>query len=276
MNSSKINFFYFIPMKDNILILSRHGERIDRSNETQRSNKYDPELTKKGVSLSQNIGIQIANEFRSYINLNGIKLYSSPFTRALETVLSMRNEFSKIIPEKSEQELTIIKDLGEFNQKKEFPFDVYPTLLYYLNGKNEKETKLYDELIKNKMNENVKYNLKYVDYGKVKYPESQKYADKRYVYVLQKILKEFENKENTIINITAHGEVLYAMNKYLLGLIKQSAIKNGLNENDVKATWPDFLNSLNGNNQKYCNSLCYRVSPDGDVSYYGTIIPTNL
>lgn len=263
-------------MKDNILILTRHGERIDRSNETQRSNKYDPELTQKGIELSKNIGTQIAKEFQSYITSTGIKLYSSPFTRALETILSMRNEFSKIISEKSEQELTIIKDLGEFNQKKEFPFDVYPTLLYYLNGKSEKETKLYEELITNKMNKNVKYNLKYVDYGKVKYPESQKYADERYVFVLQKILKELENKENNLINITAHGEVLYAMNKYLLGLIKESAIKNGLKENDPKATWPEFLNTLDGDNQKYCNSLCYRITPEGDVSYYGTIIPTNL
>ena len=125
-------------MNDNILILCRHGERIDTSSEknNQKANEYDPELTEKGNELAKDIGIQIATKFRSYIDNNGIKLYSSPFTRTLESAISMRNSMQTIIKNKNNQELIVLNDIGEYNM---YSYDIYPITLYYLNGKRRKK-----------------------------------------------------------------------------------------------------------------------------------------
>ena len=44
-----------ILMTDNIIILCRHGERIDRTGKfnEQRTNEYDSELTRKGNESSK-------------------------------------------------------------------------------------------------------------------------------------------------------------------------------------------------------------------------------
>ena len=101
---------------DNIIIICRHSERIDCSNEreNQRSKRGDPELTFNGINLSKNLGQKILSEFKSYIAQNKIKLYVSPFTRTLETAITLRNEIQKN-SEKTNQELFITKNLGEVN-----------------------------------------------------------------------------------------------------------------------------------------------------------------
>ena len=250
----------------NIIILCRHGERIDCTNEyqNQRASEYDPELTKKGNELSKNIGIQIANKFKSYIDKNGIKLYCSPFTRTLETALSMRNEMDKIIPNKTNQELIIVKDLGEINF---YSYDIYPTLLYYLNGKKEKGTKLYEELIMDKIKKsNVKYDLKHIDYGEVLFPEGKKEADLRYINFLKKIMDEIKDKMVYLIIIVTHGEGVSACSKYLYNLIKVK---------DEKEKISGYFNKISGGNQKYCNSVCFKITKNGEVHYCCNILPNN-
>ena len=251
-------------MNDNVIILCRHGERIDCTNEyqNQRSNKYDPELTLKGNELSKNIGIQIATKFKSYIDNNDIKLYCSPFTRTLETALSMRNEMQKIIKNKNNQELIIVKDLGELNF---YSYDIYPTLLYYLNGKKEKETKLYKELIMDKITKSsIKYDLKHIDYGEVRFPEGKKEADLRYINFLKKLMDEIKDKSGYLIIIVTHGEGVSACGKYLHNLIK---------DKDEKSSY--YFKRINGDNQKYCNSICFKITKDGNISHFGNILPNN-
>ena len=254
-------------MDDNVIILCRHGERIDCSYEylNQRANEYDPELTQKGNELSKNIGIQIATKFKSYIDKNDIKLYCSPFTRTLETALSMRNEMQKIIQNnKTNQELRIVKDLGELNF---YSYDVYPTLLYYLNGKKEKQTKLYEELIMDKIKKsNIKYVLKHIDYGEVRFPEGRKEADLRYINSLKKIMDEIKDKIGYLIIIVTHGEGVSACSKYLYNLIK---------EKDLKENVSDYFTNINGDNQKYCNSVCFKIKKNGEISYCCKLLPNN-
>jgi len=258
-------------MNDNIIILCRHGERIDRTNHRneQRANKDDPELTQRGNDLAKNIGKKIATKFKSYIDKNDIKLYSSPFTRTLETALSMRNEMQKIITNKDRQELLIVRELGEWNLYK---IDIYPTILYYLNGKKQKETKLYEDIILNKTNQSIKYDIKYIDNGEVKYPEKREEADKRYINFLQKILNEIKGTTGNLVILVSHGEFVSACCRYLCSLIKKQIEKN-IKIKDIKNLWPDFLNIITGDNQKYCNSFCFKFDKNGNVSFYDTILP---
>ena len=59
---------------------------------------------------------------------------------------------------------------------------------------------------------------------------------------------------------------LLACCNYLCEIIKQKS------ENNNIKLWPDFLNKINGNNQKYCNAFCFKVNKTGDkISFYDEI-----
>ena len=99
-----------------ILIVMRHGERIDcpdnvNNDEKRQLNKNDPELTKRGIFQSKNIGEQILK--RLDINLSEINLFISPFTRTIMTSLNvikkLKEKFNSIIIN-----YYIIKDLSEY------------------------------------------------------------------------------------------------------------------------------------------------------------------
>ena len=246
----------------------RHGERIDSSNlqnNVQILPKYDPELTEKGNELAKDIGIQIATKFRAYIDNNGIKLYSSPFTRTLESAISMRNSMQTIIKNKNNQELIVLNDIGEYNM---YSYDIYPITLYYLNGKKEKETKLYEQLIINKIKKSdINYDIKSIDYGEVRFPESQEEAHLRYESVIKRLISEMKGKTGYLIILMTHGEGVCAAGKYLHSLIK---------DNNEKKKHEDYFNNITGYNQPFCNSLCFKLNKNSEVSYCCNIIPNNL
>lgn len=140
--------------EDNIIIICRHGERIDCSPErnNQKTKKGDPELTKNGINLSKYLGQRIYTEFKLYIEQNRIKLFVSPFTRTLETAITIRNEMQTNLS-KTNQDFYIVKNLGEVNF---YNFDLYPNILYYNTDSNHQ---IYQDLIIDKMTEgNIDYN----------------------------------------------------------------------------------------------------------------------
>ena len=247
---------------DNILIISRHSERIDCTKEryNQRSNRGDPELTNNGINLSKHLGQKIAFQFKSYIEDNKIKLYVSPFTRTLQTAIALRNEMQNDL-EKTTQELTVIQNLGELNF---YDFNLYHNVLYLNQDKTNKNKELFDELIQNKMTQgNINYQINYIYEGNIKYPETREEADERYVISLKKILEEIKNKERYLIIMVIHGEGVAACCRYLCDIIKQKSFENN------KKLFPDFLNIITGDNQKYCNSFCFRIDKTGEnISYY--------
>ena len=116
---------------DNIILICRHSERIDCTSErnNQRSKKGDPELTKSGIDLSKHLGQIFYKEFKSYIEHDKVRLYVSPFTRTLETAISLRNEM-QINLSKTNQEFIIDNNLGEVNF---YDFNLYPNILFYNN-----------------------------------------------------------------------------------------------------------------------------------------------
>ena len=74
--------------------------------------KGDPELTKTGINLSKYLGQRIYTEFKPYIEQNRIKLFVSPFTRTLETAISLRNEMQMNLT-KANQDFYIPKSCGK-------------------------------------------------------------------------------------------------------------------------------------------------------------------
>ena len=247
--------------EDNIIIICRHGERIDFSKErdNQLSNKGDPELTKDGINLSKYLGQNIFSEFKSLIEQNKIILYVSPFTRTLETAITLRNAIQHNL-DNTNQELIIYQNLGECNI---YNYDLYPNVLYYNKDKKQKDEELFNELIISKMNQGkIKYEIKHVK-GFVKHPESIEESDVRYVKSLKIILDELKNKKSNLVIIVTHGEGVSACCKYLSKIIKEKS------EDKTKKLYPNFFNNITGYNQNYCNSFCFRVSKSGEnISYY--------
>ena len=241
---------------DNILIISRHSERIDCTQEyiNQRSKKGDPELTSNGINLSKTLGQKILSEFKPYIEQNKIKLYVSPFTRTLQTAIAMRNEIQKNSV-KTTQELNVVKNLGELNF---YSYNLYPNILYY---NKENDTALYQDLIKSKMNEGkINYEINNIEEGDIKYIETRLEADERYVKVLQKIIDELKGKQSNLIIIIQHGEGVAACCRYLCEKIKA---QSGNNNNNEKL-YSDYLNIISGDNQMYCNSFCFKLNKNCD------------
>ena len=254
--------------EENIILICRHSERIDftKEKENQKSNKGDPELTENGIKLAKLLGQKIAKEFKSYIDNNKIRLYVSPFTRTLETAITLRNEMQNDL-KKVNQQLLIIHNLGECNI---YDYNLYPNILYLNKDKNKKEKELYDELIVNKMNQgNIDYEINYLknNNDEVKHPESLEESDERYIKIFKKIIEdELNNKESNLIIIVTHGEAVSSICKYLCNKIKE---KSGKENNKL---WPDFLNIIQGNNQKYCNSFCFKMDKSGEnILYYDEI-----
>ena len=203
--------------EDNIIIICRHGERIDCTSErnNQRTKKGDPELTKNGINLSKFLGQRIYVEFKQFIEKNRIKLFVSPFTRTLETAISIRNEMQKYLS-KTSQELYIVKNLGEVNF---YSIDLYPNILYYNKDDNQQ---LYQDLIISKMNEGkIDYNIIDMNNGNVKYKETRSEADERYEKELKKILEELKGKTSYLYIIVQHGEGVASCCRYLCNIIKQ-------------------------------------------------------
>ena len=256
--------------EEKIILICRHSERIDFSKErsNQRLKKGDPELTENGIQLAKTLGQKIAQEFKYYIDNNKISLYVSPFTRTLETAIILRNEMQNNL-KKVNQQLIIIQDLGECNI---YEYNLYPNILYLNKDEDEKQKELYNELIINKINQgNINYEINYIKNNKdeIKHPETLKESDERYIKIFKKILdNELMNDKNdsNLIIIVTHGEGVSSCCKYLCNIIKK---KSG---NENKKLWPDFLNNIQGNNQKYCNSFCFKMNKNEEnISYYDEI-----
>ena len=251
--------------KDNFLILCRHGERIDCTfeRENQESNKGDPELTNNGINLSKSLGQKIAERFQSYVEENKIILYVSPFTRTLQTAIALRNEMQSNF-QQTNQQLIINKNLGECNI---YSYNLYPDVLYLNLANNRHNSVLYEQLVGSKMTEGkVNYEIINID-GNVKYREDIKESDERYEICLKNILDELKGKESKLVIIVTHGEGVAACCRYLCNKIKEKH-----QQDNNKKLWPNFLNTITGDNQDYCNSFCFKINNTGEnISYYDEI-----
>lgn len=236
----------------------RHGERIDfpdkiNYEEKRKLNKNDPELTKRGIFQSKNIGEQILK--RLDINLSEINLFISPFTRTIMTSLNvikkLKEKFNSIIIN-----YYIIKDLSEYLSERMFSEFSFKDLLYY-NHNNKELQKLYEEFIS--MNNKIEFKELFNDSITVKYPEKFKDGLKRYENLSDKILEFIKKKtnNNSINIIVSHG---YGVQIITTKLFESDCI-NGKEALKKEVFVVDF-----------CTSYCFNLEKN-KLKYIGDMNP---
>ena len=236
----------------------RHGERIDfpdkiNYEEKRKLNKNDPELTKRGIFQSKNIGEQILK--RLDINLSEINLFISPFTRTIMTSLNvikkLKEKFNSI-----KINYYIIKDLSEYLSERMFSEFSFKDLLYY-NHNNKELQKLYEEFIS--MNNKIEFKELFNDSITVKYPEKFKDGLKRYENLSDKILEFIKKKtNNNSINIlVSHG---YGVQIITTKLFESDCI-NGKEALKKEVFVVDF-----------CTSYCFNLEKN-KLKYIGDMNP---
>lgn len=236
----------------------RHGERIDfpdkiNYEEKRKLNKNDPELTKRGIFQSKNIGEQILK--RLDINLSEINLFISPFTRTIMTSLNvikkLKEKFNSIIIN-----YYIIKDLSEYLSERMFSEFSFKDLLYY-NHNNKELQKLYEEFIS--MNNKIEFKELFNDSITVKYPEKFKDGIKRYENLSDKILEFIKKKtnNNSINIIVSHG---YGVQIITTKLFESDCI-NGKEALKKEVFVVDF-----------CTSYCFNLEKN-KLKYIGDMNP---
>lgn len=102
--------------KNKIIILVRHGERIDRYGATPTIHKYDPELTEKGKNQAYEAGKIINNYLFNDLKLEKstkIAVISSPFARALQTSLQLKSSLFEET-ESNSRTLYVDNNLSEY------------------------------------------------------------------------------------------------------------------------------------------------------------------
>ena len=241
-----------------VIIIMRHGERIDfpdkiNYEEKRKLNKNDPELTKRGIFQSKNIGEQILK--RLDINLSEINLFISPFTRTIMTSLNvikkLKEKFNSIIIN-----YYIIKDLSEYLSERMFSEFSFKDLLYY-NHNNKELQKLYEEFIS--MNNKIEFKELFNDSITVKYPEKFKDGIKRYENLSDKILEFIKKKtnNNSINIIVSHG---YGVQIITTKLFESDCI-NGKEALKKEVFVVDF-----------CTSYCFNLEKN-KLKYIGDMNP---
>ena len=236
----------------------RHGERIDfpdkiNYEEKRKLNKNDPELTKRGIFQSKNIGEQILK--RLDINLSEINLFISPFTRTIMTSLNvikkLKEKFNSI-----KINYYIIKDLSEYLSERMFSEFSFKDLLYY-NHNNKELQKLYEEFIS--MNNKIEFKELFNDSITVKYPEKFKDGIKRYENLSDKILEFIKKKtnNNSINIIVSHG---YGVQIITTKLFESDCI-NGKEASKKEVFVVDF-----------CTSYCFNLEKN-KLKYIGDMNP---
>jgi len=241
-----------------VIIIMRHGERIDfpdkiNYEEKRKLNKNDPELTKRGIFQSKNIGEQILK--RLDINLSEINLFISPFTRTIMTSLNvikkLKEKFNSI-----KINYYIIKDLSEYLSERMFSEFSFKDLLYY-NHNNKELQKLYEEFIS--MNNKIEFKELFNDSITVKYPEKFKDGIKRYENLSDKILEFIKKKtnNNSINIIVSHGYGVQIITTKLL----ESECINGKEALKKEVFVVDF-----------CTSYCFNLEKN-KLKYIGDMNP---
>lgn len=186
------------------VLVMRHGERIDNSlteSKHQQLKEYDPELTNKGLEQAKNIGEQL--QCIITCALKSIKVYSSPFTRTLQTGHKVAKAFKD-----SEVVFHIHEGLSELLGQNNFKYNPLSTLLYY-NINNNQYKNFLSFLNPNQCNYS-KYNLVY--------PETFEKGIERYRNTAKEIASLIEKGNEDLSIIVTHGYGVSSISTCLFNL----------------------------------------------------------
>ena len=279
-NSSSINFknvnylkhYSSAKISSNILqennhyiILMRHGERQDCDDNQSPLIKSidDPELSSIGIQQSLDIGHQLKLNLLG-INFSEINIFTSPFTRTIQTALNAANGFD--VNDSINKNIFIIKDLAENGYKEGFEKSIGKGPLYY--GRNITEyKKLYKKLIV-PYYKGKKYIWNDFDFeSKIKEYENEEGIRDRYYTVIDNLYQYINSK---IMNIGNSLNII-ATHQYGVSFMMEKLISilNDKNENKI---FFDF------DKQKYyfCCSYCFKISKEKKFTYLGLLNPNIL
>ena len=247
------------------LLILRHGERQDCDDNKPPLIKSldDPELSSIGIQQSLDIGHQLNLNLLG-INFSEINIFTSPFTRTIQTALNVANVFD--INDSINKNIYIIKDLAENGYKDGFEKNIDKGPLYYGRNINEYK-KLYNELVV-PYYKGKKYFWNNFDFeSKLKEIENEAEIKDRYYTVInnlyQYIYSKNTNNGNSLNIISTHQYgVSFIMEKIISMLNEQS-------ENKIDF---DF------DKQKYyfCCTYCFKISKEKKFYYLGLLNPNIL
>ena len=214
-----------IQNKKKLLIIIRHGERIDRIGEIPKCGLMNPELTEKGKKQSFESSKIIIENLKKYgindISPNLIQIRSSPYMRTIQTsvqlIKGLNLEFSKDINEQINKLNKVHIDFGlrkRIKPNKKFNNEdfLYSSIDKYAN---------FDEEIK---------NVEFVG-EKGEFPlneETKEQCEKRSINYINNILKkeiDDKNNINRIFIIVGHrGPLKYILKKLGINLVNKKIL----------------------------------------------------
>ena len=227
-----------------ILIIIRHGERIDRTGEIPECGNMNPELTEKGKLQSFKASETIMNNIKKYgisdISPNIIQIRSSPYMRTIQTSVQLIKGINLIISKNLKENVYILKKIFiDFGLRKR----IKPNKTF------KKEEILYSSVDKYINFDKEIQNIEFIG-GKGEFPlyaESKEECEKRTICYVNNILKkeiDDKNNKNKIFIIVGHrGPLKYILNQ--LGLKK-------VDKKDFNYCSQFFFDISNGiNNSKF-------------------------
>ena len=204
---------YNISKIEKILILIRHGERIDRKGEIPKCGIMNPELTEKGKLQSFEVSKILIDKIKKYgidINPDIIQIRSSPYMRTIQTSVQLIKGFNFIFSQnKIDKKNLINKVYIDFGLRKRIKPNKVFNKEDFLYSSTEKYA-TFDEEIKNIefMGDNGEFPLNV---------ETKEQCEKRSIDYVNNILKnEIESKNKIFIIIGHRGPLKYILKK--LGL----------------------------------------------------------
>ena len=198
---------------EKILILIRHGERIDRIGEIPKCGVMNPELTQKGKLQSFEAGKIIIDKTKQYgidINPDIIQIRSSPYMRTIQTSAQLIKGLNLIFSQNKKEKINILNKVYiDFGLRKR----IKPNKIF------NKEDFLYSSVDKYaNFDEEIK-NIEFLG-NSGDFPlneETKEQCEKRSIDYVNNILKkeiDSKNNKNKIFIIVGHrGPLKYILKK---------------------------------------------------------------
>lgn len=231
----------------NLLIIIRHGERIDHIGKRPTFHDFDPELTQKGKDQAFNLG----NILVDYLQANfpehiKIKIYSSPFARTIQTSRYLLDSLSKNF--EMENTININYYFSEIVASCDFDDPNFPSFIVLRNNFELLEKDLqYTKLnFSNDSDGIISGNF-----------ESYTECSGRLTKGIKDLINNLnsDNQEKSVYIVVSHAEPINQMNIYL-----------------------GYPGQKGWNNVKFCNAFIYEfqqtnIDDDEDFKYIHSVYP---
>jgi len=249
------------------IILMRHGERqdCDDVNPPIIKNVDDPELSSIGVQQALDIGHQLKLNLMG-INFSEINIFTSPFTRTMQTGLNTANGFDA--NDSINKNIYIIKNLAENGYDNGFENNLDKGPIYY-GRKDKRYNNLYNQLILPYYNKK-KYTWNDFDFeSKLRQNETDETIKDRYYTVIEGLYNYIKSKNtnngNSLNIISTHQYGVSFMMEKIMSILNESKSENEKINFDFES-------------QRYffCCTYCFKLTKEKEFNYLGQLNPNIL